>query len=465
MKTKRFDFDVAIAGAGPGGTLAALRLAEAGLSVGLFDALPEVGLGRSLVLETEPTVYSEVGLPLPSGDTVPYECARLRVLSARGRELFSFDEREHALPVAINLDVFVKGLLVQAKRAGARFVPGTRVISAITSGERVTGFICKGSDGRDRHVNARITIDATGFAAALVRSLPASFGFEFPESSRHVVSAANCLHRLVPAKADAAIGNGLFAPDEIIARMGTTGSYSTVYSFLSKRDGTAYLLVGLKRDHERIITARQVVDAFVRDAGCFGTQVRAAAAPIRIRHSLDRMVAGGFMALGEAACTVFPMHGSGVASALITATLASGVAVNAIRGNDVSAAALWSYAAAYQRGRGRRLAGYDVTRLTVDSLSADDVASMLESGIMQAEDTLNGLQVNEPRISARTVPARIRGFSAHPTLLPPIARMGMTLRRVLDHYARYPERDDPVAFTAWCAKKKRIFGRLLEERS
>ncbi|PKL74267.1 MAG: hypothetical protein CVV27_21390, partial [Candidatus Melainabacteria bacterium HGW-Melainabacteria-1] len=67
MKRKQTDFDVAIAGAGPGGALAALRLAEAGYSVGLFDALEEKGLGRSLVLETEPTVYSRVGLPFPSG--------------------------------------------------------------------------------------------------------------------------------------------------------------------------------------------------------------------------------------------------------------------------------------------------------------------------------------------------------------------------------------------------------------
>jgi len=299
MKKQPFDFDVAIAGAGPGGTMAALRLAEAGYSVGLFDALEERGLGRSLVLETEPTVYSRVGLPFPTGDMVAYEIERMRFFSPRGRELFVFEEREHALPVAINLDVLVKDLLARGKKAGVRFFPGTRIDGPLTDGERVTGLACRSKARGARRVKARLTVDATGFSAALVRALPASFGFDFPESSRHVVSAVNLMHRLDPNSAELALGAGLFSPEEILARMGVAGSYSTVYSYLSKNTGLAYLLVGVKRDYEGVQSARQVAEAFTEKAGCFGKKIRAAAAHIRIRHSLDRMATGGFMVMSR----------------------------------------------------------------------------------------------------------------------------------------------------------------------
>jgi len=464
MKRHPFDFDVAIAGAGPGGTMAALRLAEAGFSVGLFDSLEERGLGRSLVLETEPTVYSRVGLPFPSGDMVAYEIERMRFISPRGRELFIFEERDHALPVAINLDVLVKELLTQAKKAGVRFFPGTRVDGPLAEGNRVTGLTCRSKARGVRRVTARLTMDATGFSAALVRSLPASFGFDFPESSRHEVSAVNRMHRLVPNAVEGALGAGLFSPEEILARMGVAGSYSTVYSFLSKKTGLAYLLVGVKRDYEGVQSARQVADSFTEKAGCFGKKIRAAAAHIRIRHSLDRLAADGFMVIGEAACTVFPMHGSGVASALITGSMAAETAARALRDNDTSTAGLWPYAAAYQRDRGRRLAAYDVTRLTIDSFSRGDTAALLEDGLMRAEDILNGLQVNEPVISRGSVPGRILAMARNPRFIVPITRMGATIGKVLTHYARYPERYDPVKFAAWKEKKRKIFGRLLDDK-
>lgn len=463
MKTVTADFDVAIAGAGPGGLLAALRLAEAGFTVGLFDASSQRGLGRSLVLETERTVYRTVGLPEPSGEMVPYEIERMRFLSSRDREVFSFDASETDLPIAVNLDVLCAGILRDVKKAGVRFFSEVRAVSPVTSGKRVTGMLCRKKNGADLCVNASITIDATGFNAALVRVLPDRFGFDFPDSSRHVVSAANCLHELIPANADRAIAAGLFAPDEIVARMGVHGAYSTVYSFLSKRARTAYLLVGLMGDRENVVGAREVVDDFLRRSGCFGRRIRASAGNIRVRHSLDRMVADGFMAVGEAACTVFPMHGSGVASALITGMIAARTAAGALRAKDVSAGALWPYAAAYQRDRGARLAAYDATRLTLDAFSEADVAALLEGGVMQAEDTLNGLQINRPRVSPQSIPARLRGFAAHPRTVPAIVRMGITVQRIMAHYRRYPASCDEASFAAWRRKKKRIFGTLLSD--
>jgi flavin-dependent dehydrogenase len=163
------------------------------------------------------------------------------------------------------------------------------------------------------------------------------------------------------------------------------------------------------------------------------------------------------MVVGEAACMVFPMHSSGVASSMYAGLLAAKTASKALNSGDTTAGALWPYSAEYQLSRGRRLAAYDVTRLTIDTFTETDVSDMLESGLMNKEDMINGLLINDPVISRATLPERIKGMARYPRFIPSLARMGLSLNSVLAHYKKYPKEFSPAAFDSWRQKKKALF--------
>jgi flavin-dependent dehydrogenase len=167
------------------------------------------------------------------------------------------------------------------------------------------------------------------------------------------------------------------------------------------------------------------------------------------------------MVVGEAACMVFPMHASGVASSMYAGLLAAKTASKALVSGDTTVRALWPYSAEYQLTRGRRLAAYDVTRLTIDTFTENDVADMLESGLMHKEDMVNGLLISDPVISLATLPERIKGLARYPHFIPALIRMGLSLNSVLAHYKKYPREYSPSMFDSWQRKKKALFSHWL----
>jgi digeranylgeranylglycerophospholipid reductase len=456
----RYDYDVIVAGAGPGGCIAAMKLAQAGHRVALFDSSDERTLGKPVIIEAERAIFPIVGVEAPSGDMVPYHARGMRYISARGKEAFSLDDKESRLPVSLYQDRYVRTLLETAIRSGVMFFGGHRVIAPVLSSARVTGIETE-SAKESAFYAAKIIIDATGFQAALVRALPEETGFEFPEDERHVVSAENSYHETISEAAERAVRLGLHADDEVLTRLGNYGPYSTVFSYLSTIRNRAYILVGLKKSMENRITARQAVNRFIDNAGWFGKKLHGGSGYIRIRHSLDKLVADGFMVVGEAACMVFPMHGSGVASSMYAGLLAAKTASQALLTGDTTERALWPYSAQYQATRGRKLAAYDVTRLAIDAFTENDVADMLESGLMHKEDMVNGLLISEPVISPATLPERIKGMARYPRFIPTIARMGFSLNSVLAHYKKYPREYRPASFDSWRQKKKALFSHWL----
>jgi flavin-dependent dehydrogenase len=451
-----YDYDVIVAGAGPGGCVAAMKLAQAGHRVGLFDSMEAENLGKPIIIEAERTVFPAVGVDMPSGDMVPYHPEAMRYISPKGKTVFRLEDPYNRLPIALFQDRYVRGLLRKAVRSGVIFNGGCRVLSPLLENGAVCGINVATSKG-ESEVRAKITIDATGFSATLTRALPDEHGFDFPEEERHIVSAENSWHETVPEKAKEAVANGIHADNEVLTRLGGFGSYSTVFSYLSAKRNRAYVLVGLKKSYEKNIPARQVLQNFINDSGWFGKKLHGGAGHIRIRHQLDRLISKGFMAVGEAACMVFPMHGSGLASALYAGMLSAKAASAALDANDFSERALWPYAAEYQLTRGYKFAAYSVTRLTIDTFTEENVADMMESGIMHPDDLKNGLMINEPVISPSSLPERILGMARHPSFIPLMAKMGIRLNAVLSHYKKYPIRYDREEFAKWREISRQLF--------
>ncbi len=462
LKPENRDFDVIIAGAGPGGCLAALRLARKGFSVGLFDSVSEDKVGRRIVLAVESDIFKTICLAYPEGDMLAYEHERERIFSPEGKECFQIECRDYPMPVAIHLDRFTQSIFTRALESGVEFYSGYNAVEPLCSAKRVYGARFEGPDGT-ADVKARLVIDATGFSAALTRNLPDMFDIRFRESDSDVVCAANRLYKIDYDMAASAVQNGLQGTEELWNRMGKLGVYSTFLTCLSLRNEEAYILTGCKKSFETPdISARSAADGFMKEQGYYRDEISSAESQIRISNSLDAPVADGFMAIGEAACQTVTIHASGVASSLYAGHLAAITAARALNDGDTSARALWPYAAAYQTTRGAKISGLEVTRQTVDRLNVEDVNILLESGIMHKEDYIGGVLVNEPAITAASIPDRMDGFLKHPAYIPVLLKMGLTAQKVTKHYKKYPARYDLQAFSEWRNEKDKLFSSIEE---
>ncbi len=461
-KPESREFDVIIAGAGPGGCLAALRLARKGFSVGLFDSVNEDEVGRKIVLAVERDIFKTVGLAYPKGDMLAYEHERERIFSPEGRECFQIECKDYPMPVAIHLDRFTKAIFAQALDSGVEFYAGYRAMAPLCTAGRVCGARFEGRDGT-ADVKARLVIDATGFSAALTRNLPEMFDIRFKESDSDIVCAANRLCSIDCDMAASAVQNGMQGAEELWNRMGKLGVYSTFLTCLSLRNEEAYILTGCKKTFETPdVSASAAADSFIKEQGYYRNEISSAESQIRISNSLDAPIADGFMAIGEAACQTVTIHASGVASSLYAGHLATITAARALNAGDTSARALWPYAAAYQTTRGAIISGLEVTRQTVDNLSVQDVNILLESGIMHKEDYIGGVLVNEPAITAASIPDRMDGFLKYPAYIPVLLKMGLTAQKVSKHYKKYPLRYDPQAFSEWRIEKDKLFSSIEE---
>ena len=447
------DFDAIVVGAGPAGCIVARDLAFGGWKVGLFDAATRETLGRAAVVEVEHGVFRRVGLNEPSRDEIPYLARTMRVFSPRRRPAFAL--RRDFATVALYLDRFARKLLGDAEAAGASFLGEYRALGASVAAGRVAG-VSFAHEGQEHEARARLVIDATGFEAALVRRLDPGLGMSFADDSRDVLGASNALHATLPDESAAAVAAGRCRDEESWLTMGSCGAGSVELCYLSQRKGRAFQMVACKADYDGR-PLRSLVQELARQQGYLGERLYGAEGHIRLSRTLDRLVTHGFMVVGEAACMVNPLCGSGVASALHSGYLAAVVAAAALSNRQPSTGDLWRYAARYQRGRGATLAAFDAARRVLDGLKEHDFAALLEGHVVGGRDLFAVLSARRPPLSPRALTRRAIGLARHPALLPATARLSAVSAAVYRHYRSYPESWDPERFAAWRQRARRLF--------
>ena len=426
-------FDVVVVGAGSAGAAAARHLARRGYRVALVERRPRSEAGARWVNAVPPWMFDRAAVPQPAGDEVRTHGDRYVLSDWRG-------EHRVNLPgsptVAVDMRLLIARLQEEAQGAGAAVFDQVTVDGVRPQGSGRAVRLRRG-DGTAVELEGRLIIDASGLGGAVRRRVPELARLCPSPDGHHICSAAQEVRSIVDrAGARAFLDRYGLRSRDAIGFVGVAGGYSTRVVQVDLERGEVDLLTGAVAGEGRPSGAR-LIEEFVAAQPWIGPRIFGGAGAIPLRRPYSTLGLPGVVLLGDAACLVFPAHGSGVGAGLVAARLLADAVTAA--GDPASPAVPRQYAAAIHRDLGALFSAYDAFRRMSQRLEGDDVGALIRAGFVNESTTHSGLLQVMPRFSPRHALRLGRAAVREPRLA---AAMAPTLARMFAAYAlsrQFPE--------------------------
>jgi digeranylgeranylglycerophospholipid reductase len=339
--------DVLVVGGGPAGLYAAERLARRGVSTLVCEEHATIGdpVHCTGVLATES--FDILGLPR---DASLNTLTTAQFFSPSGAII----SHSPPMPLAAVIDrgVFDRSLAVRAASAGAEVRLGTRVSVVETGPVAVRALV------GDDWVSARLLMVACGANYAFQRR----FGMGVPRAYLHTAQREIPAYRI--GEVELHFGREI-APD------GFAWTVPVV------RGSSTYVRVGVMTSRDPVGCYSRMLARVATRWGIEDTQQppRQKILPLGV---IDRTYADRTMVIGDAAGLVKPTTGGGIHYSIVSAALASDVAVDALADDRLDAAALANYERQWRDQLGEEFAEQRSLRDLVTRLSDREIETLFE---------------------------------------------------------------------------------------
>ena len=419
--------DVVIVGAGSAGAAAAYHCARLGLSVICLDRRPLGSAGARWVNGVPLWTFDEAKIPRPGPEERHDGEAPFHLVAGEGGDGPRVILEGHGV-VGVDMRQLVGRLQRSARRAGAELLGEIEVLEHEGASVQTTAG----------PIEARWLVDASGLHGARLLGQPRVAAEDLCTACQQVFSLA-----------DEAGARAFFR--EHGARLGHTLCFTGVaggYSVLNVRveGGQVSVLTG-SIPSDGCASGYRLLFDFVEAQPWIGPRRFGGSRAIPLRRPYDRLADGTVALLGDAACQVSTAHGSGIGVGLIAARMLAEALAEG-RGPR-------GYAVNWQRWYGGFLSGQVVFRRLTQGLSAQDVAALMESGLLDQASALESLRQRRPRLSWRQLPGKLLGLWRQRRRLR--RRLSWTVAQIValeQLYDRFPR--DPQDWSAFGTRVERI---------
>lgn len=436
-----YDFDVCVVGAGTGGCLAAKSALHHGLRVAVVDSKPMDLIGKKVCgdvfsVGTMDFLQRSLGVKPPQASlerliegVEVYSPYQEVCMEAKAR-FYSVDRR-----------LLGQELLSCCLDAGAELFELSRFDSPITSSGTVTGAVLR-SNGSRLELHSKVTIDASGFGAAVRRTIPDLSEQVDPQD------VWVCYREIRELKSDPDNPENLkFYIDEELAPGGGV--------WIFPRSGTR-VNAGVCTPPPTEANPKKAYFSFIEQVEYLKDSkvLEAQAAPVPVRRPLESLVGSGIMIVGDAGYQTSPINGGGIDMSMLGGEIAGRIAAKAIGENNVTAEALWSYNREYMTKYGKDQALQDIFRLLLQGLRNDDINYGLKKGLLEDEELGYMFGAGEFSMDVMKKLPKAIACMRKPRLLARAWKAIRLGRRMLRAYAEYPA---PEGLPFWKSRVNAIY--------
>ncbi|RDE17962.1 MAG: hypothetical protein C4K49_00040 [Candidatus Thorarchaeota archaeon] len=449
------DYDVIIAGAGTGGSIAAQAIAKRGHAVLLIDKKErsEIGhktCGDALGAHHIKEMQDLIGLPAMPPGIIEHEVNEIDLVAP---------DRVQRMPMvgptikgySFNRLKLGQWLVSLAENAGVEVLASTRVKKLKLEGGKVSGVTIEGEgSGAEKQLRAKVVIDATGAAGMLRRQLPENSVIEREVAKEDMMVAWRDIYETPDYD---------FEHPEVLEifynQLQTLGGYTWVFPQGRHRVNVGVGLMTLEGHR----VPQDVFNTFVRSSWDFmKTKLNAidsggGIAPVR--RAMDTLVDDHFMLVGDSGCQVNPVHGGGIGSSMLGGAHAGITASEALERNDTSIEALWPYNSRYMNSYGTKQASLDIFRWFLVRVTNDDIDFAFRKGIIKATDLLGVSMMGKMGMGKGEKLKRLASGAGRISLIRRLAKVAKMMDTVKQIYSEYP--DSPKGLVPWKARLAPVF--------
>ncbi|MCW3975466.1 MAG: NAD(P)/FAD-dependent oxidoreductase [Candidatus Bathyarchaeota archaeon] len=438
-------YDLVIVGAGSSGCIATKTAVLNGLEVCLIDCKPRQNIGDKICGDAIARHhFDSLGIKYPSGQELEHEIKGVKVYSPDMESVFKI-EGEGVSGFIVDRLMLGQRLLKGALDCGVTFHDNTLALEPIISNSFVKGVKSRNlNTGKVEKIYSKLTMDASGFSAALRRNLPKNFGFIKSIKNQDLLPCFREIRDDVDFRSDYC---KIFLSQEI-----APGGYYWIFPKNNEKVNVGLGVQGLKNHpNPKEILYKNVIS---KDIFRKSIILNSGGGFVPTRRPIDSLVSDGIMFLGDAACLVNPIHGGGIGPSMLSGKLATEVAVMALSKGIPSKDLLWEYNLKYMKEYGAKQAGLDIFRILLQSLKDDEINYGMKHQLIKPEDILETSLKGELKISITEKVTRVFKGLKKIDLLRNLKKTADKMQLAKNLYQNYPENEE---FEAWAKKIRTLY--------
>jgi flavin-dependent dehydrogenase len=438
---------IVIAGAGVGGMIVAERLGQIGFEVVVYEKAESLDTMRyDWHDDVSPVVFDELGINLPK-ESAPKRSWTF--CSPYEKTIREFSQDESCPDMSVERRPLNRLLFERASKV-ATFVFGKAVTAPVVENNRVVGVMVDG-----KRVDCDLVVDSAGVYSPVRRNLPKSFGISEIERGE-VFEAYRAFYNRAHNSATPKYTNKVY--------MKHLGENGISWTILDHNPTQVNVLVGLVGGLSDEIKNKSI--DFMREHNdILGDTVLRGGynVIIPVRYPATKMVADGYVAIGDSAYMTIPLLGSGIASSMwagdiLAKTIKANVDKGVVDSHLFDKENLWQYQVGIYKKFGAKHLGVDVLKRWLLTQSNEMVDWLFASKVLSNADLQKVASGNLVTITPSAAIEKVMGVGLGN--LPVLLKMNSMVMK--SHKAnrlgnKIPKTYSPSKINKWEQKVKALY--------